>query len=311
MQNPRSLILMLSTAALMACNASAPAPETQPQPAPASPTAATAAGEPVATGAQPTRRFAEELRYATYPIDTTADGKAPLEDGVYEASVAGSSGANVVRLGPAPAFGDLDGDGVEDAAVILLANPGGSGSFSYVSAVLNDNGAARPVGSMLVGDRITVQSMRIVDGNIDVTWLDRKPGEPMSTAPTIAVSKRFVVQGGKLVAVATPATESSVGVQQLRGHYTWGAEVETFQPCGSQQSFWIVGDKALLQTLRDKAAQLAQARGKPYQPVYIEASAVSEGKATDGFAMDHDAVYRLETLQAVSDTSPAGCTPSN
>ena len=129
-------------------------------------------------------------------------------------------------------------------------------------------------------------------------------------APAVQVSKTFVLQGGKLVALADAATDANPGVVQLRGHYTWGAEVEAFQPCGSQQSFWIVGDKALLQALRDKAAQLAQARGKSYQPVYIEASAVSEGKATDGFAMDHDAVYRLETLKTISDTSPAGCKPT-
>ncbi len=309
MQNPRSLALMFTCAtALMGCNASTPPPASQHAPASSSTTApATPASEPAAPPAQPTERFAVELRNADYMIDTTSNGRAALEDGVYEESVAGSASRGVVRLGPAPAFGDLNGDRVEDAAVTLLATPGGSGSFTYVSAVLNENGAARPVGSVLLGDRITMQSMRIVDGQIDVSWLDRKPGEPMSAAPAVQVSKTFVLQGGKLVALADAATDANPGVVQLRGHYTWGAEVETFRPCGSKQSFWIVGDKALLQPLRDKAAQLAQARGKPYQQVYIEASAVSEGKATDGFAKDHDAVYRLQAIQTSSETSPMGC----
>ena len=308
MQNPRSLTLMLTcAAALMGCNASTPPPVSQQAPAASSTTApVTPAPEPTAPPARPTERFAVELRNAEYTIDTTSNGKALLKDGVYEGSVAGSASKDVVRLGPAPAFGDLNGDRVEDAAVTLLASPGGSGSFTYVSAVLNENGAARPVGSVLLGDRIAMQSMRIVDGKIDVIWLDRKPGEPMSTPPAAQVSKTFVLQGGTLVAVADAGTDANDGIA-LRGHYTWGAEVETFQPCGSKQTFWVVGDKALLQPLRDKSAQLAQARGKPYQPVYIEASGVSEGKATDGFAMDHDAVYRLKTVQAVNETSPADC----
>ena len=69
----------------------------------------------------------------------------------------------------------------------------------------------------------------------------------------------------------------------------------------------MVGDKALLQPLRDKSAALATTRGKPYQPVYVEASAVSEGKATDGFAMDYDAVYRLKSVRMVDDAAPADC----
>ena len=319
MQQCRSLILLLTSAvALMGCNASTPpsASEKAPvsstdtvaaTPAPAPAATTTPAPGAAASAARPTGRFAEELRNAEYAIETASNGRAPLKDGVYEASVAGSSTKAVVRLSPVPTFGDLNGDRVEDAAVTLLASPGGSGTFTYVSAVLNDNGAAKPVGSVLIGDRITMQSMRIVDGKIEVTWLDRKPGEPMSTAPATRVSKTFVLQGGKLVAVANAVADASPGTEQLRGQYTWGAEVESFQPCGSSQKFWVVGEKTLLQPLRDRSAQLAQARGKPYQPVYIEASGVSEGKATDGFAMDYDAVYRLKSVHTVNETSPTDC----
>jgi hypothetical protein len=327
MQNSRSLILMLTCAvALMGCNASTPpsasqqaeqAPASSSDTAAATPAPAATAtipptpdpAAPAAPAARPPGRFAEELRNAEYTLGTRSTDRTPLKDGVYDEPIAGSSSRNVVRLGPAPTFGDLNGDRVEDAAVTLVSSAGGSGTFTHVSAVLNDDGAARPVGSVLIGDRIIMQSMRIVDGKIHVTWLDRKPGEPMSTTPTTRVSKTFAVQGGKLVEVANAGTDASAGTEQLRGLYTWGAEVETFQPCGSSQKFWVVGDKSLLQSLRDRSAQLAQTRGKPYQPFYIEASAVSEGKATDGFAMDYDAVYRLKAVHTVSETIPADCVP--
>lgn len=214
-------LLFICVAALAACSATTPTPAPQQTPAsvqaspvtpavadtpPTSATSATPSSAPAP--APPIGRFAVELRRADYGIDTTANGRAPLKEGVYEESVAGSNSKNTVRLGPAPAFGDLNGDGVEDAAVSLLAEPGGSGSFTYVSAVLNANGAASPAGSLLIGDRITLQSMRIVDGKIELTWLDRKPGEPMSTTPAKQVSKSFVVQGGKLVQATGAGADS-------------------------------------------------------------------------------------------------------
>ncbi len=100
---------------------------------------------------------------------------------------------------------------------------------------------------------------------------------------------------------------ANAGSAQLRGHYYWGHEVETYHPCGSKQSFWVVGNEALLQPLRDKAAERARLKGQPYQPIYIEASGISEGKANDGFAADYDGVYRFTALHIANNSSPAGC----
>jgi hypothetical protein len=148
---------------------------------------------------RPNGRFAEELRYAKYAIDALATGEARLDDGVYEAEVAGSGPRNMVRLAPATAFGDLNGDGVEDAAVALLVTPGGSGSFTYVAAVINADGDARPTNAVLIGDRVALQSVRVVDGEIHVSWMDRKPSDPMTTKPATPVSTMAVVEQGKLV----------------------------------------------------------------------------------------------------------------
>jgi hypothetical protein len=106
---------------------------------------------------------------------------------------------------------------------------------------------------------------------------------------------------------ATVTACASAGSSQLRGRYFWGNEVETFHPCGTEQSFWIVGDNSLLQPLRAKTTELSRAKGQPYQPIYIEASGTSEGKASDGFAADYDGVYRLTAVQVVSDAAPDGC----
>jgi len=98
---------------------------------------------------------------------------------------------------------------------------------------------------------------------------------------------------------------SSADSEPTGGLYTWGHEVETFQPCGSTNVFWVVGETSLLQPLRDAAD--GASRTRPYQPVYVEVRAVSEGKANDGFASDYDGIYRFMAVAAVSHSAPPSC----
>lgn len=121
----------------------------------------------------------------------------------------------------------------------------------------------------------------------------------------LAIPRTFIAVAIAVIMSSCATTNTS----QLRGHYTWGHEVRTFSPCGSKQTFWVVGNEALLEPLEDKSAALAQARGKPYQPIYVEVSAVAQGKATDGFAADYHGVYRFTSVQVVNSQSPADCQP--
>jgi len=91
----------------------------------------------------------EGLRNAEYKSEFAKNGKAKLTDGVYrERLVADSTAELVIMLSQEVAFGDLDGDGAEDAASVLITNPGGSGTFRHLAAVLNDNGSARNVATL-------------------------------------------------------------------------------------------------------------------------------------------------------------------
>ena len=110
-----------------------------------------------------------------------------------------------------------------------------------------------------------------------------------------------------LAAIAVLASGcATTGTPALRGHYTWGHEVESFRPCGSTQTFWVMGDAAVLQPLRALSAAASQARGQPYQPIYVEASVVAEGKANDGFAADYDGVYRFASVERAERVSDPG-----
>jgi hypothetical protein len=142
----------------------------------------------------------EALPNIEYPVELTSTGKAQLKDGVFEESAApGSATKTKVLLGKAQALGDVNGDGFEDAAVILVVDPGGSGTFTYLALVLNENGTAKPVASVLLGDRITVKSMVLQSGEVKVTMLTRKPDEPMSAEPTVEVTRLFRLQDDQLV----------------------------------------------------------------------------------------------------------------
>jgi len=94
----------------------------------------------------------------------------------------------------------------------------------------------------------------------------------------------------------------------LRGRFYWGHEVESFQPCGSKKAYWVKGDKKVLQPLRDRAERLRQQRGKPYQPIYVEAvGAIDTKSKREGFAKDYQGLFHLRKVARVSNVVPKEC----
>jgi hypothetical protein len=98
------------------------------------------------------------------------------------------------------AFGDLNGDGVDDAAVILIESSGGSGNFRYLAAVINEGGAPVNVATQFIGDREQMQSITIEDGEITVDMVAHGPDDPMC-CPTQEVTKRYQLRADQLVEV--------------------------------------------------------------------------------------------------------------
>lgn len=103
-----------------------------------------------------------------------------------------------------PVFGDLDGDGDDDAALLLVREPGGSGTFYYVAAALYSEGACRGTNAVLLGDRIAPQNIAIRDGLIVANYADRRPGEPMAVPPSEGRTTFLSLRDGALTAVGPP-----------------------------------------------------------------------------------------------------------
>ena len=97
------------------------------------------------------------------------------------------------------AYGDLNGDGLDDMVFVMWQQTGGSGTFYYLAAALDaPNGAAPLTDTVLLGDRIKPVSTEINSGVIVVTYLARNPNEPMTAVPSVAVVRGFKIVNGKL-----------------------------------------------------------------------------------------------------------------
>ncbi len=103
------------------------------------------------------------------------------------------------------ATGDLDGNGEADTAFILTQSTGGSGTFYYVVVALKGVGGYVGTNAILLGDRIAPQSTEIKDGQLIVNYAERKVGDPMTTPPSVGVSKYLKVEGNTLLEVVRTA----------------------------------------------------------------------------------------------------------
>ena len=139
----------------------------------------------------------EDPLNAVYRIDET---EIILRDGRFEILAApGSESMLSAVVFDTPVFGDLDGDDIPDAALILVYQGGGSGTFYYLAAALKRGNGFRGTNAILLGDRIKPRAVRIQERTIIAEFLDRDAGEPMASAPTVAVSRAAVVEGDDLV----------------------------------------------------------------------------------------------------------------
>lgn len=130
----------------------------------------------------------------TYIIDNQ---EITLTDGKYEEEIPETSSKIVTTLWSTTP-GDLNGDGVDDAGIILVQQTEGSGSFYYAAASMNRDGEWFGTNADLLGDRVAPQTTAIEEGVYIVNYAERAPGEPMSAPPSVGTSNRYVVENGVL-----------------------------------------------------------------------------------------------------------------
>ncbi|MYD93674.1 MAG: hypothetical protein F4Y02_08275 [Chloroflexi bacterium] len=155
---------------------------------------------PAPTAAQ--RLTLEQLRNAEYRLPLLGDPDTPIRlvDGM--GTLVYGEGATeretVGLIDDAVAFGDLDGDGNADAAVVVYTSGGGSGAFIYLAAVLDRDGAPSQAARAYLGDRVRVESLRISDGQVLVQILAHGPGDGLC-CPSVRTTSTFALREGGLL----------------------------------------------------------------------------------------------------------------
>ena len=128
------------------------------------------------------------------------EGPITLKEGRREVEVApGSAMKEETLLTDFVGYGDLNNDGKNDAAAILVQSGGASGVFIYLAGYVSGPVTYKGTNAIFLGDRVTPKSISINDGAITVNYLDRKEGEPFAAEPTVSVTRNFQYQGGTLI----------------------------------------------------------------------------------------------------------------
>lgn len=140
--------------------------------------------------------LSKEYRKITFTIEGS---DVQLVNGMHSVPIAADSSVRIVtRYFGNEAFGDLDHDGVDDAAFLVTQSGGGSGTFYYVVAALKGPNGYSGTNAVFLGDRIAPQPSQIQEGVLFVHYGDRSPNEAMTAVPSIGVSRSFHVEAGIL-----------------------------------------------------------------------------------------------------------------
>jgi hypothetical protein len=131
------------------------------------------------------------------------DMPVTLENGIFQEKPDETAATFITNLSVyKTAFGDLTNDGLDDAAVILVDDPGGSGTFLSLYSVIDQGSALTSTAGSGLGDRTKIEKLWIENGQVMLDVIRHGPDDPMC-CPTEAATLVYVVQNGNLVEVAT------------------------------------------------------------------------------------------------------------
>jgi hypothetical protein len=200
-----------------------------------------------------------------------------------------------------PVFGDLDGDGDDDAALLLIHDPGGSGTFFYVTVAIHSNGRYQGINTFLMGDRITPKDLAIRDRMIVASYADRRPNEPFSTTPSVDRTIALILQNGQL-----SATASTDGLDQIiHGLVIIGHEVRSFRPCGKQTELWLMGPSPALTAIISAYHQVVPDL-KRYRPVFMVLAGRQVDPPRHGLGADYNGAFLATRLVRVAPKASCG-----
>ena len=234
----------------------------------------------------------------TDPLNTTyiIEGqKIRLIDGRSEIETTPGSATKVITSAfGKPVYGNIDGEGNTDAALILTHDPGGSGTFYYVAAALNVNGSYLGTRAILLGDRVNVRNISVRNGLIIADYADHRLGEPMTATPSVGKSKHLILENDVLK--ETPLL--TMGEEVLDGWVTIGHEVRSFVPCSQARELWLPGNSPALNEIIT-AYRKTLPGSLPYTPLFMTLAGKTAKPVSEGFGADYEASFLTTQLVQV------------
>jgi heat shock protein HslJ len=161
----------------------------------------------------------EELRRATYHGLEDLDGPVTLAEGGWEGEPFAPGAASRPTVSLAPGFrvtGDLDGDGADEAVVVLAQSSGGSGTFNSLAVVQRTAGGLENVATTALGDRVDIRSARIEGGTLLVSVVRAGEGDAMCCPGELA-ELGWTLSGSTLEPVAGSGPTGRLSPDTLAG----------------------------------------------------------------------------------------------
>lgn len=239
-----------------------------------------------------------EAGSAVGPLNTTyeigAESVALVDGRAETATAPGSASSMETRVFGQPVSGDLDGDGDEDAALLLLQDFGASGTFYYVAAARKVSDGYAGTNAVFLGDRIAPQHVAIANGIVVANYAVRGPQEPMTGRPSLHVSKYLTLEKEALIEIEPVGK----GGQVLHGWVTIVHEVRSFRPCSDVRVLWILGESPAL-----KAIQTAVREAYPdsYRDnrLFMVLAGQHAPRPTQGFGAEYESAFYATCLVKV------------
>lgn len=94
-------------------------------------------------------------------------------------------------------FGDLNGDGKNDAAIILAEADGGTGAFESVIAVIDQGGTPHQESQAQLGDRVLMNTVDISSGVIHLNMVVQGPSDALC-CPSLPQKQNYWLIGNRL-----------------------------------------------------------------------------------------------------------------
>ncbi len=135
--------------------------------------------------------YAAQVRNAKYQLGLPDSLQVvQLTDGEYSSGTPGGAELTVVTMTDFMARGDLNGDGVDEIAVAVAENYGGSGVFVFIAVYSMTSGEPVFQTSTLVDDRPAINALSIENGEIFLDAITHDSEDPFC-CPTLRNERHY------------------------------------------------------------------------------------------------------------------------